>query len=183
MVNTRADYEFNAIGRGATGCNRQRRGHVSYTPGAGTLLPVGTQTLSVTFTPSNATAYSSASASVKITVNPASGGGTSSTPAITWPTPAAITYPAPLSTTQLDATANVAGTFTYDPPAGSVLVPGTHTLAATFTPSDTAEYTTANATVSITVNASAGTTEFMYSEETPLSLPTLSPKSQYLTQV
>lgn len=138
-------------------------GTFAYTPAAGTLLPLGAQTLSATFTPTNAAAYNTASAIVKITVNSASAAGTSSTPAITWALPAAITYPAPLSTTQLDATANVAGTFTYNPPAGTVLEPGTHTLAATFTPSGTAEYTTANATVSITVNtASAGTTEFMY---------------------
>jgi len=35
------------------------------------------------------------------------------TPAVTWPTPAAITYGTPLSSTQLSATANVAGTFIY----------------------------------------------------------------------
>lgn len=138
-------------------------GTFAYSPAAGTLLPVGTQALSVTFMPANATAYSTASASVKITVNPASGTGTSSTPVITWTAPAAITNPAPLSATQLDATANVAGTFTYNPSVGTVLVPGTYMLAATFTPSDTAEYTTANATVSITVNAAAaGSPEFMY---------------------
>lgn len=138
-------------------------GAFAYTPAAGTMLSVGTQTLSVTFTPSNANAYNSATATVKITVNPASGTGANSTPVITWAAPAAITNPAPLSATQLDATANVAGTFTYSPPAGTVLSAGTYTLATTFTPSDTAEYTTANATVSITVNAASATTpEFMY---------------------
>jgi hypothetical protein len=138
-------------------------GTFAYSPAAGALLPVGMQTLSVTFTPANTTTYNTASATVQITVNPAPGAGTSSTPVITWATPTAITNPAPLSATQLDATANVAGTFTYNPPAGTVLAPGTHTLAATFIPSNTTEYTTANATVSITVSAAAaGTSEFMY---------------------
>jgi hypothetical protein len=138
-------------------------GAFAYTPAAGALLPVGTQTLSVTFTPANASVYNSATATVEIVVSPASGTGANSTPVITWATPMAITNPAPLSATELDATANVAGTFTYNPPAGTVLAPGTYSLSATFSPSDAAEYTTANATVSITVNAaSTGTPEHMY---------------------
>lgn len=57
------------------------------------------------------------------------------TPVITWATPADITYPTALSQTQLNATASVAGTFTYNPPAGTVLAAGAgQTLTATFTP-------------------------------------------------
>jgi hypothetical protein len=52
----------------------------------------------------------------------------------------------------LDATANVAGTFAYTPPAGTVLAAGTQTLSVTFTPTDPAAYNTATASVSITVN-------------------------------
>ncbi len=86
------------------------------------------------------------------------GGGSSSspgpaiTPTITWATPAAITYGTPLSSTQLNATASVAGAFSYSPAAGTILSAGTQTLTVTFTPTDTKDYTTATATVSLTVN-------------------------------
>ena len=45
-------------------------------------------------------------------------------PTITWPAPAAITNPTPLSATQLNATASVPGTFVYTPAAGTVLAAG-----------------------------------------------------------
>jgi len=63
-------------------------------------------------------------------------------PVLTWAHPASITYGTPLSSTQLHATANVPGTFTYSPGAGTVLTLGTHTLTATFTPASTTNYTT-----------------------------------------
>jgi len=50
--------------------------------------------------------------------------------------PADIPYGTPLGPEQLDATASVAGTFTYDPPEGTVLPPGSHDLVATFTPEE-----------------------------------------------
>ena len=75
------------------------------------MLTAGAQTLSVTFTPTDTTDYTTASATVTLTVNKA-------TPAITWATPAAITYGTPLSATQLNATSTVAGTFVYSPAAG-----------------------------------------------------------------
>jgi hypothetical protein len=56
-----------------------------------------------------------------------------------------------LSSTQLNATASVAGTFTYTPAAGTVLKPGTQTLSAVFTPTNTT-YSAATATVQLTVN-------------------------------
>ena len=52
---------------------------------------------------------------------------------------------------QLNATANVPGVFAYTPPAGTVLPVGTHTLSATFTPSNATTYTVVTATVNITV--------------------------------
>ena len=121
-----------------------------YSPAAGTVLPVGTNTLKVTFTPSDAT-YNTATASVSLVVNGTSTSKT--TPSITWPTPAPITYGSALSSTQLDATASVAGTFVYSPAAGSVPAVGTDILSVTFTPSDTTDYNTASATVSLVVNS------------------------------
>jgi hypothetical protein len=73
-------------------------------------------------------------------------------PVITWATPAAITYGTALSTTQLDATANVPGSFVYTPAAGAVLTAGSQTLSVSFTPTDTTDYTKATATVPLTVN-------------------------------
>ncbi len=119
-------------------------GTLTYTPPAGTVLSPSTQTLSVTFTPTDTTDYLSASKSVSITVNKAS-------PTITWAPPAAIVYGTALSSTQLDATASVPGTFVYTPVTGTVLSAGTQTLSVAFTPTDATDYQTASATVSITV--------------------------------
>ena len=83
--------------------------------------------------------------------------GSKTTPTITWATPAAITYGTALSGTQLNATASVAGTFTYTPPAATVLNAGTQTLSASFTPTDTTHYNSASATVSLTVNKATPT--------------------------
>ena len=44
-----------------------------YAPAAGTVLAAGTQTLTVTFTPTNTTLYNSATKSVSLTVNAAAG--------------------------------------------------------------------------------------------------------------
>jgi hypothetical protein len=74
------------------------------------------------------------------------------TPTITWATPAAIPYGTPLSAIQLDATTTVPGTFAYTPAAGTVLSAGSQTLNTVFTPTDTADYTTATAATTITVN-------------------------------
>ena len=77
--------------------------------------------------------------------------GPTQTPILIWATPASITYGTPLSGTQLNASANVAGTFAYSPAAGTVLAAGTQTLSVTFTPNDSADYTTATKSVSLAV--------------------------------
>jgi RHS repeat-associated protein len=120
-------------------------GSFAYTPAAGTILGAGSHTLSVVFTPTDTTDYTSASASVSLTVNKA-------TPVVSWTAPAAITYGTALSSTQLNATANVPGTFAYTPAAGTILAAGAHTLSVVFTPTDTTDYTSATASVSLTVN-------------------------------
>jgi hypothetical protein len=75
------------------------------------------------------------------------------TPVITWSNPADIVFATALSSTQLNATANVAGTFVYAPPSGTVLAAGTsQTLSVTFTPTDAIDYTTVLKTVKINVN-------------------------------
>lgn len=87
-------------------------------------------------------------------------GSTSSSPAtptITWPAPAAITFGTALSSTQLDATANYAGTFAYSPPAGAMPGAGMQTLSVTFTPADPAKVQAGTATTTLTVNQATPT--------------------------
>ncbi len=203
-------------------------GSFAYTPAAGTVLGAGSQTLSVTFTPTDTTDYATVTKTVSLTVNKATltvtaniasraydtanptftdtitgfvNGDTQSvvsgaasltttatltstagtypitaalgtlaaanytfsfvngtltitqgTPAIIWPTHAAIIYGTQLGSGELNATASVAGTFTYSPAAGTILPVGSHTLGVTFTPSDTTDYKTTTATITIQVN-------------------------------
>jgi len=115
-----------------------------YTPSFGAVLNAGSQTLLATFTPTDTTDYTTKTASVEITVKKA-------TPTITWAAPAAIIYGTPLNAIQLNATSTTAGTFVYNHDSGVVLRPGTHSLLATFTPTDTVDYTTAKDTVSLAV--------------------------------
>jgi hypothetical protein len=89
-----------------------------------------------------------ASNAATLTVNKA-------TPVINWTTPAAITYPSALSSTQLNATANVPGTFVYTPTAETVLAAGSQTLSVTFTPTDSTDYTSATMTQMVTVTGTS----------------------------
>src|SRR5207248_11475772 len=101
------------------------------------------QTLSVAFTPTDAANYTTASKTVSINVLKA-------TPVLTWATPVDIIYGTALSATQLNASSSVAGTFVYTPPAATVLSAGAaQTLSVAFTPTDSANYTTASKTVRI----------------------------------
>ena len=137
-------------------------GTFAYSPTSGTVLNAGKdQTLSVTFTPTDATDFTPATASVSTNVNQA-------TPTITWASPADITYGTALGPTQLDATAsavvggvpvNVPGTFVYSPTSGTVLNAGkkNQTLSVTFTPTDATDFTPATASVSIDVNQATPT--------------------------
>ena len=108
--------------------------------------PAGTSPASATTTPQNL------SASAQVTITPDGGPSALNVPVITWNTPAAITYGAALGNSQLNATANVAGTFSYNPAAGTVPKGGTQTLSVTFTPTDTKTYSAATASVQLTVN-------------------------------
>ena len=79
------------------------------------VAPAGSSPSAATASPQNL------SASTQITITAA---GTSNVPTITWNAPAAISYGTALSSTQLNATANVPGTFAYTPAAGTVLKAG-----------------------------------------------------------
>ena len=125
-------------------------GNFIYSPAAGTVLHAGSQKLTAIFTPADTTNYPAMTATVQVTVSQA-------TSAISWTALAPIHQGAALSGVQLDATANVPGTFSYTPAAGTVLPVGTQQLTVTFTPSDATDYTSAMTLNALTVNTgSAG---------------------------
>jgi hypothetical protein len=76
-------------------------------------------------------------------------------PVVTWTNSPAITYGTPLSTNQLNVTANVAGSFTCTPPLGTILDSGSNqTVSVVFTPTQTSPYyyyTTVTTNVSLNV--------------------------------
>ena len=73
-------------------------------------------------------------------------------PVLAWADPAIFVFGNPLTDAQLNATSNVPGTFSFSPPAGTVLQPGQNTLTANFTPADTSHYFSKSITAAIIVN-------------------------------
>lgn len=74
------------------------------------------------------------------------------TPKITWNNPVPVTAGTILGPTQLNAAADIPGNFIYSPPAGTTLAgsPG-QILSVTFFPADSVDYSSATASVSLTV--------------------------------
>jgi uncharacterized repeat protein (TIGR03803 family) len=92
---------------------------------------------------------------------------------VTWTNPAPMIYGAPLTSNQLNATANVPGSFAYIPTNGAVLNAGTNILSAIFTPSDTTEFNNATNTVELVVSpapltVTAGSTNREYGQVNPM---------------
>jgi hypothetical protein len=109
----------------------------------------GTRHIAVSY--SNSSLSQPLTATASLVVNKAA-------PVLAWPTPAPILTTTALSSAQLDATAkgvngaSLPGTFVYNPAAGAMLPAGSQTLNTTFTPTDTVDYTTATAQVTIRVD-------------------------------
>ncbi|MAI69651.1 MAG: hypothetical protein CMM01_01880 [Rhodopirellula sp.] len=122
-------------------------GDFVYTPDTGAILAAGVdQVLSVEFNPTgtDAARYNQALENTEITVLKAD-------PSITWDGPAAIPHGTLLSGTQLNATADVAGSFAYSPDVGAQLSVGNgQTLSLVFTPDDD-NFNTLAASVTIDV--------------------------------
>ena len=81
---------------------------------------------------------------------------TKASPVISWSTPAAITSTTKLGASQLNAFSYIPGSFTYSAAssaigAGSTLPAGDDLVTATFTPTDSTNYTTSTMTVTIHV--------------------------------
>jgi hypothetical protein len=87
------------------------------------------------------------------------------TPVITWENPADIYNNEALSATQLNATSDVEGSFTYNPDFGAFLSVGDNQeLTCSFTPTDALNYNTAEKTVYINVLLWVGLEEIDNSE-------------------
>ena len=72
---------------------------------------------------------------------------------ITWSTPWSIAYGTALGSGQLNANSSVPGTFTYDPPAGTILDAGDdQVLSLNFVPDDPEAYNSVSSFVTIDVD-------------------------------
>jgi hypothetical protein len=89
-------------------------GRFDYTPGAGTVLPLGSHQLSAKFTPSDLINYRTTTATTTLAV-------TKRKVIITWAPPAPITSNTELGPDQLNATASAPGKLVYSPAAGRKL--------------------------------------------------------------
>lgn len=79
-------------------------------------------------------------------------------PVISWANPTSIPWGTPLSGTELDASANVPGTFAYSPAAGTALGLGSaQLLSVSFTPQDQDNYLPTTKTVTIDVAKATAT--------------------------
>lgn len=119
-----------------------------YCPSEGTVLPPGYHCLTVNYVPNNPQLAAGTASTVVLVLDAA----TLAMPVITWNNPPNILSGTALGAFQLNATADVPGTFVYNPPSGTVLAVGNNRpLSTTFTPTDTANYSTASKTVFINV--------------------------------
>ncbi|NBS14273.1 MAG: hypothetical protein EBT57_05620, partial [Verrucomicrobia bacterium] len=140
-------------------------GGFTYSPTNGTVLPVGTNTLTAIFTATDTNSYvSPVTNTVSLVVNKA-------TPSITSPpTASAITYGQTLaSSTLTGGEGSVAGSFTFTTPSTAPSA-GTANQSVTFTPTDSASYNPASTTVSVTVNKA--TPSITWSTPAPISFGT-----------
>ncbi len=125
----------------ATGVNGENLNSLLNLGASFTRVPGGT----AHWTFAGNTNYAPASGNATITI-------TKATPVITWNNPADIVYGTALGATQLNATANVPGSFNYTPGLGTVLSAGSgQPLLASFTPTDTTNYNPASKNAQINV--------------------------------
>ena len=119
-------------------------GRFDYSPPPGASLAAGVHTLSVEFTASDAENYTPVAASISLKV-------TKGMPTFEWPVPKPIQFGTPLTRSSSVPRRSVEGKFEYHPASGVVLPVGMHALSATFSPADSANYSAAQATLSLPV--------------------------------
>jgi hypothetical protein len=128
-----------------------------YSPATGTVLTAGSQTLSVTFTPTDATDYNSAGSTVQLTVNQA-------TPGISFTVPNHTYGDAPIT---VSATSNSSGAITYSVVSGpatisgsTVTLTGAGTVVLQASQAAAGNYTLGTQTATFTVAGNAPTISF-----------------------
>ena len=133
--------------------------------GVGTILPASgyypAGSLQITATPTVGNVFRAFSGAITGNTNPRNfnftapatiGAVFAAVPSINWSNPADLIVGTSLSTTQLNATASVPGTFSYTPAAGTLLpLALNQTLTVNFTPTDSVSYAETSRTVTINV--------------------------------
>jgi hypothetical protein len=133
-----------------------------YSPPAGTTVPVGNSQLLVVFTPADSSRYATAISVAPLVV-------TKAQPDLSWPTPSPVAAGTPLSSSQLNASSTVPGSFLYSPAVGTLVSAGQTTLAVTFTPLDTVDYTSRTVTVMLEVDHRTSASSPANGSGTPVS--------------
>ena len=119
-------------------------GQYTYDPLPSSVLDAGTHTLNVEFVPSVEN-FTEVSGTITLNV-------TKRIPVVTWIEPRDISYGTLLGEYQLNATADIEGSFEYTPPVGTLLEFGMEQeLNVQFTPANTSNYSVQDATVYINV--------------------------------
>lgn len=142
-----------------------------YSPTYGKVLNGGTNTLTVFFTPTDTTNYSSATGSVNLVVNKITA---SDAYAITWNNPEEIEYGTRLSAAQLNAVAKyngvpIEGKYQYYPGFGAILpAANDYQLKVIFTPTAIHNYESLSKTVTIDITK-ADSSKYLKWEPNPLN--------------
>jgi hypothetical protein len=111
---------------------------------SGDALPVGENTISVTFVPEDRVTYAIGRATRTLTV-------AKKPPAVDWPVPLPIVYGMPLNSfhfnavcIEFDGLVDLSGNFSYDDDEGTVLNAGKNILRGTFTPENMRDFAIIN---------------------------------------
>lgn len=121
------------------------QGTISYSVKIDSVLSAGQHQMVATFTPEDTINYTVVEKSVVLEVLKA-------VPVINISLPDSIIEGTVLTSALINATASIAGTFSYDPDTGTVLSAGTHLITIIFVPADTANYMTVTSEAEIVVS-------------------------------
>jgi hypothetical protein len=134
-------------------------------PPFGTVLPVGSHTVRVDFSPVDSRKYNVAHICSTLVID-------RGYPTIQWWKPFSLYIGESLSEFSLNATSTDVseGTFEYDPPHGTILPLGTHSITATFTPKNLGSYHVVSRSVNIEV-LEKGTTMIEWEDPAELEYP------------
>lgn len=128
----------------AAGVFGEALGPINVTYNGAVAAPINAGSYAVAASYAGSNNYASATASATLTI-------TKAAPLIQWIASTPIVVGTPLGAAHLSPSANIGGTFTYTPAAGTTLPVGQHVLTARFRPIDTLNYVEATVTKTIEV--------------------------------